>query len=88
MIGVVWTLAFGFRKRQNTGDGSARGAQYPAGEQVDENTSGRLGKYGRKTQDYGVPCRCVRKNVHNGLHEIGLSLPISSADHFYFYSFS
>jgi len=55
MIGIVRTIDFGFRKRQNDGDGMAAGTQYTDGNQVDENTSGRLSKNGRKVQDYGIP---------------------------------
>lgn len=71
MIGIVRAYAFGFCQRQDAGEGLRRGgyvplakadgasarAQYPAGNQVDKNMSRRLGKDGRKTQDYGVPCR-------------------------------
>jgi hypothetical protein len=88
MIGIVRALAFGFCERQYAGDGSACGAQYPAGNQINKDANRWLGKDGRKVQDYGIPCRCESRSTHIGLHEIGSSLPISSAGHFYLYSFS
>ena len=88
MTGVVRTLVFRVRKLDNTGDGSACGAQYPAGYQVDKNMRCWLGKDGRKAQDYGIPCRCENSCTHIGLREMVSYLPISSAGHFYFYSLS
>jgi hypothetical protein len=88
MVSVVRTLAFWFCKRHNACDSVSAGAQYPAGYQIGENLKCWLGKDGRKIQDYGIPCRCQKSSTHIGLREKGLSLPISSAGHFYFYSFS
>jgi hypothetical protein len=88
MVSIVRAFAFGFCKRHDAGDGSPAGTQYPAGYEIDENLKRWLRKYGRKAQDYGIPCRCQNSSTHIGLLEMVVSLPISSAGHFYFYSFS
>jgi hypothetical protein len=84
MVGIVRTLVFGFCKWENTGDGSACGAQYPSRNQIDKDACCWLGKDRRKIQDYGIPCRCENSGAHIGLREIGSSLPISSAGIFNF----
>jgi len=48
MIGIVRAFVFLVRKWENTGDGSACGAQYPAGVQFDKDVNCWLGKDGRK----------------------------------------
>jgi hypothetical protein len=68
---IVRAFAFGFRKRQNAGDGTSAGAQYPAGNQVDENPGGRLSKNGRKVRDYGIPGRYLSARLDNDRCNLG-----------------
>jgi hypothetical protein len=64
-------------KRQDAGDGSAGGAQHPAGRQGEENFGAGLGKHLKKLAKKFRPCR--RYSVHIDLPVLIVN-PIKTSD--------
>ena len=88
VIRVVSSFALWVCEWKNAGDSSSGGTEYPSGYQFDENRCCWLSEDRIKVQDNRIPCRCENRSIHFGLHEKVLYLSLSSAGHFYFYSFS
>jgi hypothetical protein len=77
MVGVVSMVACRIGKRQDAGDGSAGGAQDPAGHQGQENLGTGLGKHLKKLAKKLRPCR--RYSVHIDLPVL-IVKPIKTSD--------
>jgi hypothetical protein len=57
MIGIVGMLARRIGEREHAGDGSAGGAQYPAGHQPEKNLGAGPGKHLEKLAKKSCPSR-------------------------------